>query len=1071
MSLPDPSKRDWNYRLVYYFLNHTQLSVLLFALLILGGIFGYSRLRVEGFPQVQFPLAIVSVVSPGAGSEIIAENVVAPIESAVRDIPSVKEVTSSSQNAFGFVTVSFNEGTDLTTAIQDVRTKVTSVKLPEGTQTPEISAPDISGPTYIIAVTGNKSLVELDELSKPLKDKLLAIEDIKSVKLLSGIKQQILIELSPAYQNPDVINQITSSDVEFPLGQAIINGQLTTITGKRQVKNIEDLRALPIRIGEKTVKLADIAKVGIGVDYGGQIHWVGYTDEQSGDFIRQKALLYDVRLASKADILSSDPKVQEVLTKLNQANDEVDYLAVYNSAQESRRQVDEIVEGAVGGKWDTDGPIANVGYLFGGIWLLMIAILAFLDWRSAIISAAAIPLSFLGTFLFLGLFDIQLNTIVLFSLVLVLGLIADPAIVVIESIKRYIELGKRGQVAVLHSISTIGQGIFIAVLTSLVVFVPFAIVSGTFGEIIKYIPLTVIPALVASYFVPMLFLTWLSAKFLKPRVDHTPKDEDDVTVLWPVARWFVSANRYILKHTWLQIAVIVLAFVIPVAIAGWLFSSGKIRQVQFSQPPEAEFVNVQVPIAPSTTETDLIADSDAVDEILKKYTNAIDTYFYQYQGTNGGAAQSFSLFVHLLPPKDRLQTSDDVIEGLKADLRQEFGEQSNAEALGAGPPGGSYPITVNVYDNDPSKLQEAAVKIAQQLKTYSEVSATRYDGDTPSTELSVTLRSDQTASRGLTAPVIFGQIGSGLTDRTLFTIDNYNVLLKSPASSNPQSVEALGNTIIFGPSGPVALKEIADIIPTQVPGAIKRLNGDRYIQVQARVTDSRDVIKIQREINTWVKDNAGNLGLDPSAFENRASTDEFEKSFQELFLAILLSIVVTYIIFVLFFRSFLQPFIILASIPLLFIGAFPALVWFGNGQLGFLETLGVIMVIGIVENVGIFLIDYANRKIATGMDKKEAIALSAGIRFRPIILTKFTALAGLLPLAIFAPFWRGLAVVVIGGILSSGILSLFTTPVLYNWFIRTKKIKPLEQQLPIGIPDHYTESETIDTKPLSEAGV
>jgi multidrug efflux pump len=133
----------------------------------------------------------------------------------------------------------------------------------------------------------------------------------------------------------------------------------------------------------------------------------------------------------------------------------------------------------------------------------------------------------------------------------------------------------------------------------------------------------------------------------------------------------------------------------------------------------------------------------------------------------------------------------------------------------------------------------------------------------------------------------------------------------------------------------------------------------------------------------------------------------------------------------------------LFAIPLILIGVFPALAFFAGGQFGFLETIGILMVIGIAENVGIFLIDYANRKVREGMDKKEAIAIASGIRLRPIILTKVTALAGLLPLAVFSPFWRGLAVVVIFGIVSSGILSLFTTPVLYNWFTRVKK-KPVE---------------------------
>lgn len=1039
------NKKDMNYRLVRYFLNHTQLSVMLFVILVIGGIFGYSRLHIEGFPEVEIPIAIVSVVDPGAGPETVSNSVVSPLESAIGDVKGVKQVTSTSQNSIGFIVVQFDDGVTQSTVIQDIRTKISSVKLPDGVKTPDISVPNIGTAPYIVAVTGNKSLDNLIADSNPLTDKLNQLDGVQSVKLVSGVKQNIYIDLAPQYLNPVITEQISSSNIEFPLGQAIINGQLTTLTGKRQVTSSEDLKQLPIKLPTgQSVLLKDIANVYTGTNYGGQIHWVGYKDANSDNFIRQKALLYEVRLTKDADILKLDTKIQDAIKDAKSQITEADYTLVFNQAEDSRRQVKEIVEGVVGGKWDVHNPIANLGYVFGGIWLLMLAILAFLDWRSALISATAIPLSFLFTFLFLALFGIQLNTIVLFSLVLVLGLVADPAIVVLESIKRYIEIGFKGKTAVLESIDKIGRGVFIAVLTSLVVFIPFAIVSGTFGEIIKYIPLTVIPALVASYFVPMLFLTWISGKFLKPGKGHHPTDENDPQSLWPIAQWFIKANRYILKHIWLEWTVIILALVIPVLIAGWLFSSGKIRQVQFAQPKEAEFLTVQVPVSADTTETELVKKSIVLDEILKKYTDSISTYFYQYQGGSAQTAQPFSLFIHLKNPNDRIQKSSDILDGLELDLKNQFGDKSFAADLGAGPPEESYQITVKVYDTDSAKLLEAAKKIVEQLKTYSEVTVTRYDGDTQATELSMTLDPERLSNSGLTAPSVYGQVSSILGERSLFNLNEREVIVRASGASKPNSVEALGNVVVFGSRGPVALKDVANIVPTQVSDAIKSFNGDRYIDVQAKVADSRDAITIQRTIDDWVKDNTSQLGLPARAFENRAGGNEFEKSFQQLFLAIALSILATYVIFVLFFRSFLQPFIILAAIPLLFIGAFPALVWFGNGQLGFLETLGVIMVIGIVENVGIFLIDYANRKVAEGMDKRDAIALSAGIRFRPIILTKFTALAGLLPLAVFAPFWRGLAVVVIGGILSSGILSLFTTPILYSWFTRVKKAPQAE---------------------------
>ncbi len=1038
-------RKDWNYRLVDYFLHHSHISILLFAFIIIAGVFYFNQLRVEGFPAIKIPIAIVSTVVPGAGPETVISSVTSPLENALKDTEGLKEISSTSQNNISIIVLSFDDKVDLNVAVQDARTKLSKVKLPEGIESPEVVLPEISGAPYIVALTSEEPLLELLKQARVFEESLTGIDGVKSFSRISNITQTIYIDIAPQFQSPDITNQITSANISFPLGQAVIDGAVTPIAGSKSLNSVDDLRAILISLPgnpqspAQKVRLDTIANVYEGIDYGNQIHWLGY--KNSEDFKTQRALLYEIRLDQDADILAVDPKILEGL-ELAKRESKVgtDYVIAYNQAEESQRQVDEIVEGAVGGKWDTDNKAAaNFGYIFGGVWLLMIVIFVFLDWRSALISALSIPLSFLATFIVLGVFGIQLNTLVLFSFVLVLGLIVDPAIVVLESIKRYLELGYHGKEAVLRSIDVIGQGIFMSVLTSVIVFVPFGIISGTFGQIIKYIPLTVVPALIISYFVPMLFLTWLGARFLKPHHTQTEiKDENDTTSLWGVGRWFIYINRYILSRLWLQWVVIILAFVIPVGISAFLFSSGKIEQVQFAQPDDVEYISVSVPLEGTLTEAQLIAKSTELENVIRPYTQYFKSYSYiSLDGSLGG--NSLPLFIHLEPQKDRLVKSSELVTLIQADLQRQFGTKAIASELGAGPPTASYPISIKIYSNDVGKLKEASQKISEKLRSYSEVVSVSAENDNPTSELTVKPNLETLKTYGLSPALIYGQLAGILGERTILTLNENEVRLRLPEQSKPHTVRELEDIIIFGPEGQVRVGDVATVTKTEAPSAISRLAGERYSQVSARVSDTKDIIRIQREINQWAKDNANNLGLPQRAFEDRAGQDEFEKSFQELFAAIALSIIVTYIVFVLFFRSFIQPFIILFAVPLIFIGVFPALAIFNKGQFGFLETIGIIMVIGIVENVGIFLIDYANRKTAEGLDKKEAIALSSGVRFRPILLTKLTALAGLLPLAVFAPFWRGLAVVVIAGILSSGILSLFTTPVLYSWFTRKSK--------------------------------
>lgn len=1044
MNEQNPTKLGLNGRVVKFFLEQKQLTALLLAIIVIVGIGSFYQLRVEGFPAVTVPIAVVSTIVPGAGPETVNTTVTIPVENALRDLKGVNEVTSTSQANVSVVVLTFADGIDTNVAIQEARTKLASVDLPEGVEDPNIVVPDTGGAPFFVAVAGPANLIDLQTQSKVLEENLLAIDGVKSFSDISGVTQNIYIELGPQYLNPAITAQIESANIGFPLGQSIIDGKEIPISGEATIKNLESVRNIAIAIPAqpeqpaRTAKLADIASVYIGYDDGSKVNRVAYLDEADNKFKIQPALLYEIRLDADADIIAVGKEVAKVVEDTRASDGKTDYALVFNQAEDAQHQVDEIVEAAIGAKWDIDGPIGYVGFIFGGIWLLIIGMLLFLDWRSALISALSIPLSFFVTFIALNVMGVQMNTLVLFSFILVIGLIVDPAIVVLESIKRYMEIGFKGEKAVLRSIDVIGLGLFISVLTSLIVFIPFSVVSGTFGQIIKYIPLTVFPALIASYFIPFIFLTWLAAKFLKADARGTLHDEDDIHTLWPIAQWFVRTNRFILSRVWLQIVVIVVALVVPVAIAAGLFASGQVRQVQFAQPDDVQFLQLSVPLGSNLTPSQLQTQTAAVENILKEHISEMENFFYQDLNGSGSSA-NLNVFVTLKPTNERDVKSSEISNKLQEQLQSKFGERALAQEFGAGPPESAYPVTVKIFENDPEKLKVAAQKIADELRSYDEVAAVQTDSDATSTELVVTVDQEKATAAGVSAAAVYGQIGSILGEKKLFRVGDLETILRLPEDTKPNTVAALQALVVFGQNGPVAVGDVATIKESAVAGSIRRAQGDRYAEVSARLDDARDAITIQRKITDWTKANTSQLGVSERAFEDRVGVNEFEKSFQELFLAIALSILVTYVVFVIFFKSFVQPLIILFAVPLIFIGVFPALAFFAGGQFGFLETIGILMVIGIAENVGIFLIDYANRKVREGMDKKEAIAIASGIRFRPILLTKITALAGLLPLAVFSPFWRGLSLVVVFGILSSGILSLFTTPVLYNWLTRVKK--------------------------------
>ncbi|MFH1769755.1 MAG: efflux RND transporter permease subunit [Parcubacteria group bacterium] len=1049
------NNKDWNYKFVRYFLNNKQLTVLLFLVILLGGLFGFSQLRTEGFPEVEIPLIVINTVVPGAGPEIIVDTVTLPIENALADIDDIEEMSSTSQNNVSTILVMLEAGADIVTVAQDIRSELSPLILPTSALEPNVFVPEIGGSTFIIAVTGSIYIGDLLEESRVIEDELISLDGVQSVELMSDIDRKIYIDLDLRYQTLDVVDQIKAANISFPLGQTLIDGMQVSLAGKSEVNSIEDIRNIPIVInspfGTVVKKLNDIASIYESLDYNNQIHRVGFQDLDTGEFSIEAGILYDVRAKSNLDIIEVDKEIKERLEDTRIKYPDLEFVSVFNQAEQSKMQIDELKQGAFGAKLNTDSGFDFLGYIFGGIWLLTIVMLLFVDWKSAVLSLITIPLVFLFTFGILWMLGVQLNTIVLFSLVLVLGLVIDPAIVVLESIKRYTEIGFEGKDAALRAASAVGRGVFIAVFTSFVVFVPFGVVSGMFGEIIKFIPITVIPALAASYFIPMFFLTWMGAKFFKSSSNGL-KDDNDIANLWRIARGFVYMSRGILRRTWLQVVIIVLGFAIPILIAGGLFASGKIQQVQFSQPDDITFLTLSVPLEPNITNSQRFATALQVEDIVLQEGENFKAMFYGSMNQSSGS-DALSMVFELVPLIDRDFKSSEIADRIEEDLVPLFGENARVAETGAGPPEGDYPVSVEIFNNNPELLKSASILIVEQLKTFEKVVAVKYDGDRTTTELTVKLNEDLVAERGLTPPAVYGQIAGILGEKDLFEIDSFEVVLRVPPSSLPGSFDELENLTVFGSLGPVRVGDIGVISEEEVAGAISHINGERYVSVLARVQDTRDAITVQREIDDWAKNNVEMLGLTERDLQDRRGLDQFEQSFRDLYLAIIFAVVITYIIFVLFFKSFAQPFVILFGILFILVGSLPALVVFARGQFGFLEVLGIIILIGVVENVAIFLIDFANQRVERGMDKKEAIALSSGIRFRPIFLTQLTSMAGLLPLAVFSPFWRGLAVVVIAGIITSGILSLFTTPVLYNWFTRKKTV---EEEQPLSTTLRFT---------------
>ncbi|MBI5404960.1 MAG: efflux RND transporter permease subunit [Candidatus Kerfeldbacteria bacterium] len=1031
---------DWNAKLVRFFLHNPRLVWLIVIITVLGGLFALSNFQRQGFPAVSPKVVLVQTVFPGATAEEMERQVTSLIESAVKDVKGLKDTSSTSANSFSNVVVTLDESVDLDNGIQEVQTKVQSIQsdLPAGAENPKIETFSTSGPAFIFGITNaDQNLDDIRRDADAVIQELSDVDGVKSVKLFVPAPERITVAFDPAKLAAAGVSLQTlqlalqGSNVNFPAGTLDLDGQTQSVVSVGAFGALSDISNLLVGVDARSgrpVRLSDVATVSRGYESNASIDRFAYIKD--GTLQRVAGVLVAVEVTSDADVIRTKAAIDEHLAAAqtkNAALAGVVTVELSNIARDTSEQINEIVEGALGSK-------SNL-WVLGGIQLLFLAMLVFVNWRAAVTAALAIPLSMLFTFFVLALTGTQLNTIVLFSLILVLGLIVDPAIVMIESIQRYRDLKYSKEEAILESGRRFGSSLFMAVLVAMVVFFPFGVVSGIFGEIIKYIPITVIPALIASYLIPIAILPMLTKWFLKthkPAHEHDHKADESMG-LWRAAHWFMKVGRNVLATRGRQVVVLVTAFLLVGASVS-LVGMGQVNIVQFSTPEDNQIVTIEAKFQPGVTFADREQTARQLEDMVLQEP-AVAKYFYYSQNRDG-----LYLFTELKPKSERrdtAQASKQVVARLK-DKAKSVARLNDIliNELGTGTPEASYQIQVQLNDNDPVVLEAAAKEVGNYLRSLDHVIRVD-DGFSGSREQEVRITLDRTKvqAAGLSSFEVGQQLKAIIGETTVTKYAGEggaaDVILKN--GGLPTNLEAIRNLPLATRTGQIVrVRDVAAVDEADTLGAIQRFNGRRYVSVRARLDSSDNLVPVQQKFNEYLTDEKlASLGIDSR--DSRGEFDDIAKSFQQLGLALAAAILLTYTFLSLQFKSFSQPLIMLVTVPLSLTGVFPAL-WATGSDLGFLELLGVTILVGIVVSVGIFLMDYANQLMKErGMTAKEAIIQATGVRFRPIMLTKLVVFMGLLPLAIESEFWRGLAVVIMAGIGLSGFLSLIVLPILYVW--------------------------------------
>jgi hydrophobic/amphiphilic exporter-1 (mainly G- bacteria), HAE1 family len=1108
-----PPGRNWNYSITKFFLNNTRLTIISFSLLLILGIASILFLKTTGFPKIEVKTALIVTVYPGASSETVNRDITIPIEGKIKGIEGIENYSSSSQNNSSVIRVSIFDSANTDTVKTKIQSAINDVKLPEGAEKPAVNSISISGADFILSISA-PTLEQSYNTFETLKTKLGEVAETSEVSAITKLEKKLNVTinkeaLEKTFIQPSAIaTKLASLNEEIPvINNITIDAKNTGISTRIKENSLDSLKnltfvstppsisGLPQQEGAQpptptTYKLSELATLEYGYSFDGENELVGINS--NGNKSKQ-SLVFEITTKDGTDQAVYQKTLEEKLKEIQDVSfspkgefnlsDKINVVEHFTTNEQNKNQVDEVIEGLVGGPLKIQNKtLAQIGWVLGGIQLVFLVMIVFVSWRAAIVAAISIPMSLVFSTIYLFFTGGSLNTLVLFSLVLVIGLIVDPALVILESIQRKLDTGLPPKDAALEAVKDVGNGLFLATLTNIIVFVPFGVISGFLGQIFRWIPITIVPATIGSYIVPLIFLAWIGSFALKRNKSKTASEEEN---LWGIAKSLIRFNEWLLYGSrWVRLVFVLGILVVSILIAGYFTNSKQVRIVQFASSQNGPLISVSGSYKTETPDYQRVAIEKAIISKVLENENVLDVY--PFTGTGG-----IFYYVNLKPVIDRPNTkSVDIAKDINNRLSDVKNELFDLEAgvEGTGGPSDAYPVALAVKTSDLDKIKSGSFDVANTLvygtcidadkKITVEKPTKKADGTMQSrcvdgkksiilkvddgftnkqnNQLEVVLNRTQLEEKNLTIPDAPATILVNNTIKNNFNLNprenikidiNGEKTLVNLSYNKPQpsTAESIRTTKVTGLNGQSqSLTDIATIDQTQPKASIGRVNGQTVGLIQAKLAkDFNDEAYASQVtsglIDYYNKDNSKEtkaIGLPEKSIESysQGGSASALKSFRDLGIALLLAIIFTYIVLAIFFNSLTQPLVILYTIPLTFTGIFPALGWLGNGEFGFLEIIGLIILVGIVENVAIFLIDAANQNLAHGMDEKRAITLASGIRFKPVILTKITAIASLAPLAFLSEFYRSISLVIIFGLLASGFVSLITTPVLYIFF-------------------------------------
>nr|WP_309592889.1 efflux RND transporter permease subunit [Moraxella osloensis] len=1025
-------------------INNPVFAAMIMLALMVIGLLATFRMKVEEFPNIEFPFVVVNTVYSGASPEVIETDITKKIEDQVNTIAGVKEVTSVTQQGLSQVIVQFDLNIPSDVAAQNVRDKLALVT---PTFRDEVTTPIVAqynpADAPVVSVTFRSDKMSLRELSTYLdntvKKQLQTVTGVGRVDILGGRQRQIRVLLNPTQMNAykvsvnQISNALRSENVELPVGTINNQNQEMVIQVNGLVKTPNEFNQIIVAQNRSStgaivpVYLSQVAQV---VD--------GQAEAESASLQNgQPAVAMDIIKMSDANVIDVVDKTQQRLAEIQSTLPSgVTMTVVADSSKSIRGSLNNVVRTLI------EGAILAVFI----VWLFLGS------WRSTIITGLTLPISLLGTLAAIWTFGFSINMMTLLALALCIGLLIDDAIVVRENIVRHVGMGKHHRQAALDGTQEIGLAVLATTLVIVAVFLPVAFMGGIIGRFFYQFGVTVSTAVLLSLFVSFTLDPMLSSIWPDPDAAHQ-HDRLNGRVSFrkrPIAWLLAGFQRLLDRLTNLYSHILAWSLrhrliTVLIAIGSLVAAFFAVGLVGKEFVPQADMNEIKVKFeTPVNANIDYTQQKAAqVNAVLQSFPEVTNTYAtvnaMSYSGNN-----RVQVNVSLVPKDERTRGLDALNRAMREQLQQVGGIKVTSVAAAAmAVSGGLKPIMISIKGNDLTELQRLSNEFMQKLSNVNGLVDLESTLKQPKSMVNVTINREAANDAGLS----IGQIGQAL--RPLLAGDNVSTFKDDNGNNidvnvrlnddNRQTISQLQSMYLSssrtdsnGQPILIPLSQVANFSETLGAPQINRRSLFREVVVQAN-TDGRpagdigvDITKIQNEMK-----------LPPGySFAVQGSNKDMAESIGYATTALGLAIVFIYMLLGSQFNSFLYPVAIMASLPLSLIGVFFALFLFGS-SLNMFSIIGIIMLMGLVCKNAILLIDFIKESLSKGLSRNEAIMLAGQTRLRPILMTTAAMVMGMVPLALGigegSEQQAPMAHAIIGGVITSTLLTLIVVPVIYTY--------------------------------------